>query len=159
MPKLIKQGCITDDTWLPLSAEIAKPAPDQICNLHQWLQLTDKVGSAVQLESGQEPTPLFGYLEQIQLVVIKFPVFTDGRGFSYARDLREHGYRGELRAGGHFIRDQLTYLRRCGFDAFQMADDSGLQEALASLNDFSEHYQAAIDEPLPLFRRRTSTRR
>jgi uncharacterized protein (DUF934 family) len=154
MPRLIKLGRITDDTWLPLNPDIARPAPGQICNLEQWLQLTDKNGSAVQLESGQEPAPLFDCLEQIQLVVINFPVFTDGRGFSYARDLREHGYRGELRAGGHFIRDQLTYLRRCGFDAFQMFDESGLEAALASLGDFSEHYQAAIDQPLPLFRRR-----
>ena len=159
MPRLIKQGCIIDDAWLPLNPDIAVPAPNQICNMQQWLRLLDKNGSAVQLESGQEPAPLFDYLEQIQLVVISFPVFTDGRGFSYARALREHGYRGELRAGGHFIRDQLTYLRRCGFDAFQMADDSDLQDALASLEDFSEHYQAAIDQPLPLFRRRTPSRR
>jgi uncharacterized protein (DUF934 family) len=157
MPRLIKRGSITDDTWLPLNPDIAIPAPGQICNLDQWLQLADKNGSAVQLESGQEPASLFGFLEQILLVVINFPVFTDGRGFSYARDLREHGYRGELRAGGHFIRDQLTYLYRCGFDAFEMADESGLEAALASLGDFSEHYQAAIDQPLPLFRRRKPT--
>jgi len=159
MSRLIKQGLVTDDTWLPLNPDIAIPAPRQICNLEQWLQIADKNGSAVQLESGQEPAPLFDFLEQIQLVVIHFPVFTDGRGFSYARDLREHGYCGELRAGGHFIRDQLTYLRRCGFDAFQLADESGLEDALASLGDFSEHYQAAIDQPLPLFRRRTRTTR
>ena len=87
-------------------------------------------------------------------MVVNFPVFTDGRGFSYGRELRERGYQGELRAAGHFIRDQLTYLSRCGFDAFQMADESQLEDALASLDDFSESYQAAIDQPLPLFRRR-----
>jgi len=159
MSRLIKQGHITDDTWLPLNADIIQPAPGQICNLEQWLQLVDKSSSAVQLEPGQEPAPLMDFLEQIQLVVIHFLVFTDGRGFSYARDLREHGYRGELRAAGHFIRDQLTYLQRCGFDAFQMADELRLEEALASLQDFSEHYQAAIDQPLPLFRRRTHNQR
>lgn len=157
MPRLIKQGSIIEDSWLPLNPEIAFPISGQICNLQQWLQLVDKNGSAVQLESGQEPAPLFPFLREIQLVVINFPVFTDGRGFSYARDLRERGYRGELRACGHFIRDQLTYLHRCGFDAFQMADESGLDSALASFNDFSEHYQAAIDQPLPLFRRRVQS--
>ncbi len=158
MSRLIKQGHITDDTWLPVNVDIIQPAPGQICNLEQWLQLADRNGSAVQLEPGQEPAPLFDFVEQIQLVVIHFPVFTDGRGFSYARDLRERGYRGELRAAGHFIRDQLTYLQRCGFDAFQMAEESGLEEAVASLRDFSEHYQAAIDQPLPLFRRRTQNK-
>jgi uncharacterized protein (DUF934 family) len=159
MSRLIKQERIALDTWLPLDPDITQPAPGQIGTLEQWLRLADKSGSAVQLESGQEPTPLLDYLDQIQLVTINFPVFTDGRGFSYARDLREHGYRGELRAAGHFIRDQLTYLRRCGFDAFQMADESGLEDALASLKDFSEHYQAAIDQPLPLFRRRMFLKR
>jgi len=157
MPRLIKQGHILEDGWLPLNPDIALPTSGQICTLQQWQQLVDKNGSAVQLEAGQEPIPLFPFLREIQLVVINFPVFTDGRGFSYARDLRERGYHGELRACGHFIRDQLTYLHRCGFDAFQMADESGLDSALASLRDFSEHYQATIDQPLPLFRRRAQT--
>jgi len=157
MPRLIKQGHIIQDGWLPLNPDGALPAAGQICTLPQWQQLVDKNGSAVQLEAGQEPVPLFPFLGEIQLVAINFPVFTDGRGFSYARDLRERGYRGELRACGHFIRDQLTYLHRCGFDAYQMADESGLDAALASFSDFSEHYQAAIDQPLPLFRRRVQT--
>ena len=130
----------------------------QICNLEQWLQLADKNGSAVQLEPGQEPAPLFDYLRADSAYRASISLCSlTGADFSYARDLRERGYRGELRAGGHFIRDQLTYLRRCGFDAFQMADESGLDAALASLTDFSEYYQAAIDQPLPLFRRRAHT--
>ena len=157
MPRLIKQGNIIQDGWLPLNPDGVLPATGQICTLPQWQHLVDKNGSAVQLEAGQEPAPLFPFLREIQLVAVNFPVFTDGRGFSYARDLRERGYRGELRACGHFIRDQLTYLHRCGFDAFQMADESGLDAALASFSDFSEHYQAAIDQPLPLFRRRAQT--
>lgn len=154
MPRLIKHGGIMVDTWSPLDPESASPTAGQICTLEQWLQLTDKHDSAVQLEPGQPPTPLFDYLDQILLIIINFPVFTDGRGFSYGRELRERGYGGELRAGGHFIRDQLTYLQRCGFDAFQMENDLELEAALASLGDFTEHYQAAIDQPLPLFRRR-----
>jgi uncharacterized protein (DUF934 family) len=154
MPRLIKDGTIIDDLWIALDPDSTSPLAGQVCSLDQWLQLTDKNGSAVQLEPGQEPIALAGYLDQLALVVINFPVFTDGRGFSYARNLREQGYRGELRAGGHFIRDQLTYLRRCGFDAFQMADESQLESALESLTDFTEFYQAAQDQPLPLFRRR-----
>jgi uncharacterized protein (DUF934 family) len=154
MPRLIKNGAITDDQWLPADADSAMMSAGQVCSLEQWLQLEDKSGSAVHLEPAEGPAPLFDSLAQIELIVINFPVFTDGRGFSYARELRERGYQGELRATGHFIRDQLTYLARCGFDAFQMADESQLEEALASLGDFSEYYQAAIDQPQPLFRRR-----
>jgi uncharacterized protein (DUF934 family) len=154
MPRLIKDGEVIDDTWIAVNPDISAPAAGQIGTLEQWLQLADKTGSAVRLEPGQEPDVLWDFLQQIELIVINFPVFTDGRGFSYARSLREHGFRGELRAGGHFIRDQLTYLRRCGFDAFQMADESELEAALESLADFTEFYQAAEDQPLPLFRRR-----
>ena len=154
MPRLIKSGSIVEDQWLPMDPEHDNPVANQLYTLNQWLALDVKDNSAVQLEPAEAPAPLFDFLEQIALVVINFPVFTDGRGFSYARELRERGYRGELRATGHFIRDQLTYLQRCGFDAFQMADEADLEEALASLNDFSEHYQAAVDQPLPLFRRR-----
>ena len=49
---------------------------------------------------------------------------------------------------------QRTYLQRCGFNAFEMADEAQLESALESLADFSESYQAAIDQPQPLFRRR-----
>jgi uncharacterized protein (DUF934 family) len=125
-----------------------------VATLDQWLRLDKKSVSAVQLEPGQAPAPLLDHLDELVLVVINFPVFTDGRGFSYARELRERGYRGELRASGNFIRDQLTYLQRCGFNAFRMADEEQLASALDSLADFSESYQAAPDQPLPLFRRR-----
>ena len=154
MPQLIKNGEIIKDAWVPASTNLEQVSAGQVCTLQQWLQLADKSGSAVQLEPGEEPTPLLDHLNHIQLVVIHFPVFTDGRGFSYGRSLREHGYEGELRAGGYFLRDQLTYLRRCGFDAFQFDDETQLETALASMQDFTEFYQAAIDQPLPLFRRR-----
>lgn len=154
MPKLIKHGVIVEDEWQPLDAAAETGSGNQILSLEQWLALADKSGRGVQLEPGQEPDPLFDHLAQIPLVAINFPVLTDGRGFSYGRELRERGYTGELRACGHFIRDQMTYLNRCGFDAFQPADESELEEALVRLADFSEHYQAAIDKPLPLFRRR-----
>ncbi len=154
MPRLIKDGAIAVDTWLAPVPGNTPPAAGQLATLEQWLELADKKGSAVLLEPGQQPDVLYDHLDEIAMIAISFPVFTDGRGFSYARRLRERGFRGELRATGHFIRDQLTYLRRCGFNAFQMADESSLDEAMNSLGDFTEAYQAADDQPLPLFRRR-----
>lgn len=154
MPRLIKNGAIVEDQWLLADQDSPTPAPEQVLTLDQWMALEDKTGDPVQLEPGQAPAPLFDHLDEIPLIVVHFPVFTDGRGFSYARELRQRGYQGELRAAGHFIRDQLSYLQRCGFDAFQMADEEQLEAALGSLGDFSEHYQAAVDQPLPLFRRR-----
>ena len=154
MPRLIKDGAVCEDGWLGPDPATAPDATDRICTLEQWQALADKGGSAVQLEPGDDPAAIYDALDDLALVAINFPAFTDGRGFSYARDLRERGYRGELRAVGHFIRDQMSYLGRVGFNAFQPTDDSGLDAALASLGDFSESYQAAIDQPEPLFRRR-----
>lgn len=154
MPQLIKDGAIVDDRWLAADAESTSPTDSQLLTLEQWLQLEDKSGRGVQLEPGEAPAPLLEYLQDIPLVVINFPLFMDGRGFSYGRELRERGFQGELRAAGQFIRDQMTYLHRCGFNAFQPADSSELEAFAASLNDFSESYQAAADQPLPLFRRR-----
>ncbi len=154
MPRLIKDGDIIEDSWLPVDAEHPSADAHRILTLDQWLALPDKSASGVQLEPGQAPAPLFPYLDEIALVAISFPVFTDGRGFSYARALRERGFNGELRACGHFIVDQLTYLRRCGFNAFQMNNEAQLEQALSRLADFSECYQSSVDQPLPLFRRR-----
>lgn len=154
MPRLIKQGAIVENDWRPADPEAADRDAKRILTLEQWLAEPEKNGRAVQLEPGEVPAPLLEHLADIPLVAINFPVFMDGRGFSYGRELRERGYTGELRACGHIIRDQLTYLARCGFDAFQFADESTLEEALGSLADFDESYQASIDQPEPLFRRR-----
>jgi len=144
MPKLFKDGAIAEDRW---------PA-DHIKTLEQWLALPGKAGTAVQLEHDQPPAPLLEHLHAIQLVVIQFTTFMDGRGFSYARELRERGYTGELRAAGNFLPDQLHYLQRCGFDSFEFDDEIRLEDIIAYLNAFNEHYQAASDEPEPLFRLR-----
>jgi uncharacterized protein (DUF934 family) len=142
MPKLIRDGVIIEDD-----------AP-RIVSHDEWLELADKAGVGVSLEPSEAPAPLFEHLADIPIVAINFPAFMDGRGFSYGRELRERGFTGELRATGNFIRDQLTYLQRCGFNAFEMADESQLEPGLESLGDFSESYQAGIDQPQPLFRRR-----
>jgi uncharacterized protein (DUF934 family) len=154
MPRLIKDAQLSDNSWLALDTDSERADTGRILSLAQWESLSDKAGSAVQLEPGEAPTPLLEHLDDIALVAINFPVFTDGRGFSYARELRERGFQGELRAVGEFIRDQLHYLKRSGFNAFQFASDTDAEAALSSINDFSEHYQAAIDQPQPLFRRR-----
>jgi len=160
MPTLIKAGKLTQDSWRSPNedgdaVELAATG-NQLLTESQWLQVREVgiTAAGVQLEPGQSPAPLLDALDELAVVAIHFPVFADGRGFSYGRELRQRGYQGELRAVGNFIRDQLYYLSRCGFDAFQMDDDKLLQQALPSLRDFSDSYQACADQPLPLFRRR-----
>lgn len=166
MPKLIKDGAFADDNWQMVDHEHLQDGVDLIDN-EQWLiplALWDKV--ADRLEPGQtrvgvwveghEPVESFrGRTSNMPVIAIKFPAFTDGRGFSLARQLREQlDYTGELRAAGNFLQDQLFYLRRCGFNAFLVDDEANIPSMLESLQDFTDSYQAAVDEPRPLFRRR-----
>lgn len=114
-------------------------------------------GEVLRLEPHDEPAALAARLGTAARVEVNFPKFTDGRGYSIARLLRErYGYRGELRAVGDVQRDQLYYLWRVGFDAFLLREGEDPAAALAALGDFSEAYQASVERPLPLFRRRSA---
>ena len=109
----------------------------------------------VVLEPGDDPGALAGALERIGVIAVNFPKFGDGRGFSTARLLRErYGWKGELRAIGDIFRDQLFFLASCGFSSYALRDGEDPQEALAAFGDFSEAYQASVERPVPLFRRR-----
>lgn len=97
---------------------------------------------AVLLGPTDELEPLLPFLSRITLIVIDFPQAGDGRGFSQARVLRQrYRYAGELRARGVLKRDQLFFLARGGFDAFDLDPSENLQESLAAFNSFSVAYQ------------------
>ena len=141
--KLIRDGRVVEDDW-----------DGPLLSLEELNAGVSGDGLGLVLQPGELPQQIGVELSRLSLVAIHFPVLTDGRGFSYARELRERGFRGEIRATGEFTRDQLFYLKRCGFNAFQLADESQLEESLASLEDFSEVYQASVEQPEPLFKRR-----
>jgi uncharacterized protein (DUF934 family) len=145
MPRLIRDGQIINDDW-----------QGTLLSLDELNTLADP-GDAplgLQLEADQPPSAIEMELSLLGLIAINFPVFMDGRGFSSARELRELGYQGEIRANGNFIRDQLHYLMRCGFNSFEFDDEQELESCLPSLADFSEAYQADVHQREPLFRRR-----
>ena len=160
---IIGQQVISDDSWQLISKDHTGELPEGriIVPLALWLgqqeALQARPDTAVWIDSDEGPEALAGQLAALPLIAIHFPVFADGRGYSIARILRDRmGYQGELRAFGDIIRDQLFYLKRCGFNSFAMREDSNAEEALASLGDFSVCYQGASDDPQPLFRKRFS---
>jgi len=111
----------------------------------------------VWIDSHEEVEQLGSAANRFALVAVRFPAFTDGRGFSTARLLRErYGYQGELRAIGDVFKDLLYYMQRCGFNAFAVREDKDIHEALKGLNDFCDGYQTSVDRPEPLFRRRNA---
>lgn len=164
--KLIKDGAAQPDSWyLQSSGLTAESLPaldgmDIIVPLAFWLAQKSAIQSrkgntGVWLDSHELPAALADDIHAIPVIALNFPEFKDGRSFSTARELRQRmGYQGEVRAIGDVLRDQLFFMRRCGFNAFVLRDDQDMDAALAAFNDFHDAYQPAIDQPLPLFRRR-----
>lgn len=77
---------------------------------------------ALDLPSDVAPEALEGRLQGIALIRVDFPAFSDGRGFSLARQLRRMGFVGRLRARGHVISDQYAMARRSGFDEVEISE-------------------------------------
>lgn len=110
--------------------------------------------AGVRLLPNESPLELEGALAALPLVVLEMPAFTDGRSFSQARILRqEMGYDGEIRVIGDFLRDQMFFLSRLGVDTFEFPEGTNLQDRLTAFREFSVTYQAACDDPQPLYRR------
>jgi uncharacterized protein (DUF934 family) len=108
----------------------------------------------VWLPGDAEPDEIVGLLNRIKLIAIRFPSFNDGRGLSLAVLLRSrYGFVGELRAIGEVHEDLLHYMRRCGFDSFQLPDGRDPAVALAALHSLSDFYQGSVIDPRPAFRR------
>ena len=85
-------------------------------------------------------------LAHVALVAIEFPGPGEGRGYTYARLLRQrYGYQGEIRAVGPAVKqDLLFFMVRCGFDAFELAPGENLAEAREALRRFTLAYQPAV---------------
>ncbi|MBB5222703.1 uncharacterized protein (DUF934 family) [Amaricoccus macauensis] len=79
-------------------------------------------GLAVEFPNDREPADLLPWLDRVELIRVAFPAYTDGRGFSIGRRLRELGYTGRLRAVGPLIADQFRMARRVGFDELEIPD-------------------------------------
>ncbi len=164
MQRLIKNGEVVNDSWHLLDKDATLdglPNSDSIIvPLALWLEHSHALkardgGLGVWLDSDEEVESIAGDLDQFQVIALNFPVFSDGRNYSNARLLRDrYQYKGEVRAIGDVLRDQLFFMQRCGFDAYALRADRNAEDALESLKDFSNCYQAATDQPLPLFRRR-----
>ncbi len=158
--RVIKDRKIVDDAWELLPAGTPLPASgDVIVGLAAWKEWLaapnpERNGRVGVLLDSEELPEQIEQLERAPLIAIAFPKFGDGRGYSSARLLRErHAYKGELRAVGDVLRDQLFYMARCGIDSFALKAGKDIEGALSAFDDFSVAYQAAADDPRPLFRR------
>lgn len=162
MPRIIKNGNVVEDTWVKVEADTPAmdlPEGDLLLPLQLWNESRTQLENqgynlGLWLASDQLPEDIQGDIPAIPVIAVDFPAFADGRGFSIGRLLRErYGFNNELRAIGAPIRDQLSYLKRCGFTAVQLAEHYDPEASIESLDDFSEFYQTAFDQKEPKFRR------
>jgi uncharacterized protein (DUF934 family) len=110
--------------------------------------------TAVRIEPGDDARALLPYLDQLALVEVNFPAWTDGRGYSSARVLREAGYTGEIRAVGDIVIDMLGHLKRCGFDAFAPEHPLNPADAQNAFDRWDNVYQATADGRQPIWAKR-----
>ena len=174
--QIIKGRSVVEDQWQVLrapelpegvkteaedNAALAVPAGKVIVPVAVWNAQRDALLAraangeiGIWFASDERPEPLKEDLAKFAVVAVDFPKFTDGRGYSIAYNLRTRlGWSGELRAIGDVLRDQLFSMQRVGFDAYAVRADRDIHDALKGLSDFSETYQASVDQKVPLFRR------
>lgn len=148
----IKNSKISNDEWLHVGAEGDLPAQGNvIVPLARWVASRDELLArnaplGLRLASNEAPEQIREDLGRFALIALEFPVFKDGRAYSYARLLREqYGFRGELRAVGNVLYDQFLFMRRCGFDAFEVEKDSDAQRFARALAEFTVRFQPDAD--------------
>ena len=164
--EIIKNAAVVSNEWGLLRLDegdtpetVVVPEGKAIVPLLVWQAQREALAArlpdiGVWLAGDERPEELADVIEQLQVIAIDFPKFTDGRGYSIAFNLRARlGYKAELRAIGDVLRDQLFSMHRVGFDAYATRPDRSIHDALKGLSVFSETYQASWDQKSPLFRR------
>lgn len=163
MPLLDRKG-LREDLWTLVDASILA-AQD-----HALVTFTDlaaalaarrtgqKIG--VLLENSVKRDDLKPFLADLALIAIRFPAFSDGRGFSLAKALRGFGYQGILRATGPLIPDQFTYALDCGFDEIDLpleqSNRQPLSQWMAAAGQFTATYQRGYGAASILDQRRAA---
>lgn len=148
---LIKDGAFVQDAFVTVADDAALPDGAAIVSLARFQKerealLTRNAPLGVQLKSSENPELLGEDVQRFSVIVLEFPVFRDGRAFSWARMLRERlKFTGEIRGTGHFLYDQINYMKRVGFDAWNVADGFSLEQFQRALTEITNVYQPSAD--------------
>lgn len=147
--KIIKNQQITEDFWTHIANGDELTAGNISVSLERWeqekAQLSHHAGNiGIRLGPADQIESIAADLNKINLLVLEFPIFTDGRLFSQARLLRSrYHYKNEIRAIGNYLPDQVFYLSQVGVNSFEFESMDQLYTALSTMNDFSVKYQAS----------------
>jgi uncharacterized protein (DUF934 family) len=150
-----RDGAFRRDAWVKAEADAAIPEDPVILPKKRWIaeraQLANRNAPlGLHLDAGETVDDIAADLPRFALIALSFPKFSDGRAFSTARLLREkYGHTGELRAVGNVLSDQIPFMRRVGFDAFEVTHGPTRRALVEGrIPEVALHYQpAAPDEP------------
>jgi uncharacterized protein (DUF934 family) len=135
---------ILDDAPIPDGVAAIVPAARFLADAEDILRRDAPTG--VEWPNNRKVAELEPYLDRLSVVVLAFPNFKDGRGYSQARQLRErYAFSGELRATGQILRDQFLFLVRAGFDALEVKKVADAEAFAATLARYSVFYQPVGD--------------
>ena len=161
MKALVKHGKLVDDPFVRIGDDESLPDSGAILvSADRWQRdrsvLLDRGAPiGILLKSDQSPEAIAGDLERFVIVALEFPQFRDGRAYSYARMLRERfGFQGEIRAVGDVLMDQLHFMLRTGFDAFELGGEDPVATFEAAKADFTVWYQPTGDGRATAIQRR-----
>jgi uncharacterized protein (DUF934 family) len=161
--RVIKDRQIIEDSWQrleQLDPDQALPEGDVIVTYAYWLENRDaliarqgKLGICI--NGDDETEEVARDIEHFDLIALDFPAFADGRSYSHARLLHDrYAYKGELRAVGDVMRDQLLFMQRCGIDSFALREDKDAEDALNAFSELTVKYQTAADGVDPVYKYR-----
>lgn len=147
---LLKNNVLISDTWIHAGAEDELPPSGDVIVpfarlLEEWGELSARPAKlGVHFANTDRPEALATFLPRLSVIVLPFPAFGDGRAYSIARALREMGYRGELRATGNVLPDQLQFMLQVGFDAFDIGERFPLETWSKASRQMSLAYQRGL---------------
>ena len=149
---LITRDALTDDTFITVADDAALPdSGGAIVSLARFQKERDALLArnapiGVELKAGENPEILGDDVHRLSVVALDFPIFRDGRAFSWARILRTRmGYAGQIRAVGKFIYDQINYQHRVGFDAWVVPEGFTLEQFRRAFTEMTDVYQPSTD--------------
>ena len=148
---LIKNGAYAEDVFTAVADDAVLPDAPVVVSLTRFRKerkalLARNMKLGVRLKSEESPAALGEDAQRLSLIVLEFPKFRDGRGFSWARMLRTRlGFSGEIRATGDFLYDQLSYMTRVGIDAFEVPAAITPELFARALGEMRYVYQPSAD--------------
>lgn len=151
-PNLILDGRIAANEWASLGDDAPLPASGKVIvslkrfRAERAALEASGLGLGVRIPNTEDVSSLGPELVHLPLIALEIPKFADGRAYSQARVLRErYAYRGEIRAQGDVLHDQLFHMARCGINAFELRADQDPQDCLRAFGDYDLAYQHGAD--------------